>query len=126
MHQKRRADRRRGRSGKCVRASGAQRPAAAGTTPAQGSRAAPPPLVREADPGFHFVSPAQHYDGTYYYAIARDLLLRGREHTLIDQATYRYGHPLHGWLAGMLSFGQARAVPAALLLLSLIGLALAG
>lgn len=84
------------------------------------------PLAREADPGFRFVSPAQHYDGTYYYAIARDPLLRGQEHTLIDQATYRYGHPLHGWLAGLLSCGQARAVPAALLLLSLIGLALAG
>ncbi len=84
------------------------------------------PLAHAADPGFHFVSPAQHYDGTYYYAIARDPLLRGREHTLIDQATYRYGHPLHGWLAGLLSFGQARAVPVALLVLSLIGLALAG
>ena len=68
----------------------------------------------------------QQYDGAYYYAIARDPFLHGKAHTLIDQAAYRYGHPLHGWLAGLLSFGQARAVPLALMLLSLAGLALGG
>lgn len=80
-------------------------------------------LAREADPGFAFVNPQEHYDGVYYYAIARDPLLLGEAHTLIDQATYRYGHPMHGWLAGLLSGGQARWVPEALLALSLLGIA---
>lgn len=84
------------------------------------------PLVRSADPGFHFVSVFQHYDGTYYYAMARDPLLAGNAHRLIDQPAYRYGHPLNGWLAGLLSFGQARLVPLALLLVGLIGLGVAG
>lgn len=84
------------------------------------------PLARQSDPGFDLVTPPQHYDGTYYYAIARDPLLLGRAHSLIDLAAYRYGHPLHGWAAGLLSFGQARAVPLALMLLSLLGLAGAG
>lgn len=83
-------------------------------------------LARKDNPGFQLVNPPQHYDGTYYYAIARDPLLLGRAHTLIDQAAYRYGHPLHGWVAGVLSFGHARAVPLALMLLSLLGLGGAG
>lgn len=83
-------------------------------------------LAREADPSFDLVTPRQHYDGTYYYAIARDPMLLGTEHKLIDQATYRYGHPFHGWLAGVLSAGQATAVPIALLALSVCGLAIAG
>lgn len=83
-------------------------------------------LAAKTDPHFDFVTPAQHYDGAYYYAIARDPLLTGRAHTLIDQPAYRYGHPLHGWLAWALSLGQGREVPLALLLLSLIGLAVAG
>jgi hypothetical protein len=81
-------------------------------------------LARSADPHFQFVTEVQHYDGAYYYAIARDPFLLGQAHTLIDEPAYRYGHPLHGWLAGLLSFGQARAVPLALMLLSLLGLAL--
>lgn len=84
------------------------------------------PLARQSDPGFDLVTPPRHYDGTYYYAIARDPLLLRSAHTLIDQAAYRYGHPLHGWFAWVLSFGQARAVPLALMLLSLVGLAGAG
>ncbi|HWC36169.1 MAG TPA: hypothetical protein VG650_15285 [Mycobacteriales bacterium] len=84
------------------------------------------PLAVHADPHFHLVTPVEHYDGVYYYAIARDPFLTGTAHKLIDQPAYRYGHPLNGWLAGLLSFGQARAVPLALLLLSLIGLGVAG
>ena len=83
-------------------------------------------LARAADPHFRFVTLVQQYDGAYYYAIARDPFLDGKAHTLIDQPAYRYGHPLHGWLAGLLSFGQARAVPLALMILSLVGLALGG
>jgi hypothetical protein len=83
-------------------------------------------FAASSDPHFQFVTLYQHYDGSYYYAVARDPFLTGKAHTLIDQPAYRYGHPLHGWLAGLLSFGQARGVPLALLLLSLIGLALGG
>ena len=83
-------------------------------------------LAKSADPHFRLVNLPQHYDGTYYYAVARDPFLRGQAHTLIDQPAYRYGHPLHGWLAGALSVGQARAVPVALLVLSLVGMALGG
>lgn len=87
------------------------------------------PLARiasQSDTHFHFVSSVQHYDGAYYFAMARDPLLVGSAHKLIDQPAYRYGHPLHGWLAGLLSLGQAGNVPIALLLLSLIGLAVGG
>jgi hypothetical protein len=83
-------------------------------------------LAREADPDFHFVNPQEHYDGVYYYAIALDPVLRGQAHTLIDQATYRYGHPMYGWMAAALSLGQARWVPEAMLALSLIGIGVAG
>jgi hypothetical protein len=82
--------------------------------------------ARAADPHFRLVHLPQHYDGTYYYAVARDPFGTGRAHTLIDQAAYRYGHPLHGWLAGVLSAGEPRAVPVALLALSLLGMALGG
>lgn len=82
--------------------------------------------VRQSDPRFPFVTPAQHYDGSYYYAIARDPFLTGRAHTLLDEAAYRYGHPLHGWLADVLGLGQARAIPMALMVLGLLGLAVAG
>ncbi|HJQ43662.1 MAG TPA: hypothetical protein VJ831_11300 [Jatrophihabitantaceae bacterium] len=83
-------------------------------------------LARAGDRRFTFVTDVQHYDGVYYYAMARDPFARATAHGLIDQAPYRYGHPLHGWLAGVLSLGRASAVPGALLLLSLAGLALAG
>ena len=83
-------------------------------------------LARSSDQHFRFVTAVEHYDGTYYYAMARDPFLLGKAHTLIDQPAYRYGHPLHGWLAGLLSFGQASLVPLALLLLGLIGLGVSG
>jgi uncharacterized membrane protein YeaQ/YmgE (transglycosylase-associated protein family) len=87
------------------------------------------PIARyalQADPHFHLVTSHQHYDGVYYYAMARDPFLVGTAHKLIDQAAYRYGHPMNGWLAAILSAGQARAVPIALMVLGLIGLAVAG
>jgi hypothetical protein len=80
------------------------------------------PSARAADPDFVLVTPQAHYDGVYYYAIARDPLLLGHEHERIDQAAYRYGHPMYGWLATVLGVGQARTVPAALMLLSLLGI----
>ena len=76
---------------------------------------------------FSFVQGGAHYDGVYFYAIARDPLARGRAHGLIDLAAYRYGHPGYGWLAWVASAGgQPRLVPYALLIISLLGLGVAG
>ena len=82
-------------------------------------------LARATDPGFVFVESQAHYDGVYYYAIARDPLLRGEEHTRIDWAHYRYGHPFYGWAARVLSLGSNALIPWALMLLSLAGIAIA-
>src|SRR6478609_1468757 len=84
------------------------------------------PDARLTDPSFVLVKPEAHYDGVYYYAIARDPLLSGDEHTKIDQAAYRYGHPMVGWMARVVSLGNDRWIPAALLLLSLAGMGVAG
>jgi hypothetical protein len=79
--------------------------------------------IRRVDPSFSFV--ADHYDGTYYYTIAVDPLARGEQHTLIDAAAYRYGHPGYGWLAALLSLGRPRLVPIALLIAGFVGLVVA-
>src|SRR6478609_1872273 len=84
------------------------------------------PDARLTDPAFVLVKPEAHYDGVYYYAIARDPLLRGDAHTKIDQAAYRYGHPMVGWMARAVSLGDDRWIPSALLLLSLAGIGVAG
>ena len=67
--------------------------------------------LAERDPTFLFTTPADHYDGIYYLAMALDPFATGQPHDLIDLAAYRYGHPLHGWLAGLLSFGQPALMP---------------
>lgn len=82
--------------------------------------------VREADPGFKFVSAMDHYDGVYFYAMARDPFALGQAHDLIDLAAYRYGHPLYSWLAGLLSFGQPKLLPWVFWLLSLASMFAAG
>jgi hypothetical protein len=84
------------------------------------------PLAVRIDPGFVLVGGQEHYDGVYYYAMALDPLATGEAHELIDQAGYRYGRPMHGWLAAALSLGEPSRVPAALLFLSLLGLGLGG
>jgi hypothetical protein len=83
------------------------------------------PLAQAAAPGFAF-SGGNHYDGEYYYAIARDPLARGEEHRLIDRAAYRYGHPALGFLGALASLGSAPLVPVALLLAVLACAGLAG
>jgi hypothetical protein len=83
------------------------------------------PLIRVEDPDFRFVATTAHYDGTYYYAIARDPFARRLAHTKIDLAAKRYGHAFYGQLAGLLSLGEAGRVPLALLLISLAALATA-
>jgi hypothetical protein len=79
-------------------------------------------LARETDPTFSFVQPEDHYDGAYFYAIARDPFATGDEHNLIDQAPYRYSHGGYGLLAWLLSFGRISMIPNVLLILNLIGM----
>jgi hypothetical protein len=81
------------------------------------------PLALQSDPNFAFVTSANHYDGVYYYAIARDPLARGDAHTVIDEAPYRYGHAGYGWLAWLVSAGNPLEVPRSLLFLGLLGMA---
>ena len=78
-------------------------------------------LARRLDPGFHTVR-AGAYDGQFYWGVAVDPLATGPAHRVFDKASYRYGHPLYGWLAWAVSGGQARAVPAALFLVGLASL----
>src|SRR5215204_1959084 len=83
-------------------------------------------VARATDPEFILYPLSSHYDGVYYYAIARDPLARRGEHRLIDLASYRYGHAGFGWLAWAASAGRSRAVPAALLAVALLCAGVAG
>jgi hypothetical protein len=80
--------------------------------------------ARARDPEFHTVTTGP-YDGQFYWGIAVDPIATGNVHQSFDTASYRYGHPLLGWLGWLLSAGQARAAPAALLIVGLASLALA-
>ena len=81
--------------------------------------------ARARDPGFHVVRSGA-YDGQFYWGIAVDPLARGNVHQGFDVPSYRYGHPLYGWLAWLLSAGQDAAVPAALAALGILSLFAAG
>jgi hypothetical protein len=83
------------------------------------------PDARRADPDFAFVPTSSHYDGTYFYAVARDPFARGTEHQLIDRGAYRYGHPFYGQLVGFLSWGDPASVPFWLLTVSLLAMGVA-
>jgi hypothetical protein len=76
------------------------------------------------DPGFKTVPNA--YDGQFYWGIAIDPLARGFIHQRFDNASYRYGHPLLGWLGWLVSGDGARRVPAALLAVCLASIFAAG
>jgi len=78
-------------------------------------------VARALDPGFHTVHPGA-YDGQFYWGIAVDPLATGNAHKAFDKASYRYGHPLYGWLAWLLSAGWAKVAPAALVLVGLASL----
>src|SRR5262245_42999940 len=69
--------------------------------------------ARSIDPGFRTVHPGA-YDGQFYWGIAIDPIGTGDVHDSFDNAAYRYGHPLFGWLGWVFSAGQAGAVPAVL------------
>ena len=62
------------------------------------------------DPGFRGVHSAG-YDGQFYWGIAVDPLALGSVHRYFDKPSYRYGHPLYGWLGWLVSGGQATAAP---------------
>ena len=72
-----------------------------------------------------FYVPAGHYDGVYYYAIAIDPFAMGAANELLDLAAHRYGHPAYGWLGWLFSLGNPDWVPQALLIVSLLGIAVA-
>jgi hypothetical protein len=76
------------------------------------------------DPGFRGVHSAG-YDGQFYWGIAVDPLALGSVHRYFDKPSYRYGHPLYGWLGWLVSGGQATAAPVALVAAGLGSLALA-
>jgi hypothetical protein len=80
--------------------------------------------ARARDPGFRTVTTGD-YDGQFYWGIAVDPIATGNVHQAFDTASYRYGHPLLGWLGWLLSAGRARAAPAALLAIGLASLVLA-
>ena len=74
------------------------------------------------DPGFKTVL-GGGYDGQFYWAIAVDPLATGSVHHDVDKPSYRYGHPLYGWLGWLFSAGQGPAAAAALLAVGLGALA---
>jgi hypothetical protein len=74
----------------------------------------------------HFKTVANAYDGQFYWGIAIDPLARGYIHQRFDNASYRYGHPLLGWLGWLVSADGARRVPAALLAVCLASMFAAG
>jgi hypothetical protein len=83
------------------------------------------PAARAASPDFAFVPTTSHYDGTYFYAVARDPFARGSEHELIDRGAYRYGHPFYGQVVGLLSWGHPGSVPTWLLVVGLLSMGVA-
>jgi hypothetical protein len=80
--------------------------------------------AKRIDPGFHTV-PAGGYDGQFYWAVAVDPLATGTGHRDSDKPSYRYGHPLYGWLGWLFSAGQGTAAAAALLAVGLASFAAA-
>lgn len=74
--------------------------------------------ARRIDPGFRTVHPGA-YDGQFYWGIAIDPLATGDVHRVLDKPSYRYGHPLLGWLSWLLGAGQGSAAAAALLVAGL-------
>ena len=77
--------------------------------------------ARAIDPDFRTVQTGA-YDGQFYWGVAVDPLASGHVHRSFDKASYRYGHPLYGWLAWLVSAGRARAAPAALAFVGLVSL----
>jgi hypothetical protein len=81
-------------------------------------------LARTLEPGFRTVHHGA-YDGQFYWGIAVDPLAIGELHGAFDKPSYRYGHPLYGWLGWLLSAGHARAAAAGLAAAALLSMAAA-
>jgi hypothetical protein len=79
------------------------------------------PAAKRLNPGFRGV-PLAGYDGQFNWGVAIDPLAIGSIHRDMDKPSYRYGHPLYGWLGWLLSAGQATAVPMALVVVGLSSL----
>jgi hypothetical protein len=80
--------------------------------------------AKRIDSGFRTAG-AGGYDGQFYWAIAVDPLARGSVHRDVDKPSYRYGHPLYGWLGWLFSAGQGQAAASALLAVGLLSFAAA-
>jgi hypothetical protein len=80
--------------------------------------------ARALDPGFRTLRTGA-YDGQFYWGTAIDPLATGTLHDVFDKPSYRYGHPLYGWLAWLLSADRARAAPAVLIVIGLIAITVA-
>jgi hypothetical protein len=89
--------------------------------PRVGSGTAMADAARRVDPSFRLVDQGS-YDGQFYWGVAVDPVARGDVHQAFDTASYRYGHPLFGWLGWLLSGGQAPAAAVALLAVGLLAL----
>lgn len=74
--------------------------------------------AKRVDPRFRTVHVGA-YDGQFYWGIAVEPFPSGRLFRSFDKASYRYGHPLYGWLGWLVSGGQSRAAAAALVVVSL-------
>jgi hypothetical protein len=84
-------------------------------------------LAVHDDPNFRLRNDSGFYDGTFFYAIARDPIATGHAHQLLDEAPYYWGHPAYGWLTWLASAGgHPRLIPDALLAIGLIAIAVAG
>jgi hypothetical protein len=84
-------------------------------------------LARLDDRTFPMRGISGHYDGAFFYAIARDPLATGEVHRLLPQAPYDWGHPAYGWVAWLVSGGgRPSAVPAALVTVALVCFVVAG
>jgi len=69
------------------------------------------------------VQPGVGYDGQWYLALATDPLLRGGIAARFDNPRYRAGRPLQAWAGFLLALGRPRLLPAALLAVGLLAVA---
>jgi hypothetical protein len=82
-------------------------------------------LAVRDDPGFRLRYTSGFYDGAFFYAQARDPLATGAAHRRVEP--YIWGHPGYGWVTWLASGGgHPSAVPAALLGVGLLSIAIAG
>jgi hypothetical protein len=65
------------------------------------------------------------YDGQFFFFIAHDPLMLGDWKKHIDRPAYRYQRILYPGLAGAVTFGKAKWIPRALVLVNMVALTLA-